>query len=897
MPLLPGTRLGPYEVLSPAGAGGMGEVYKARDTRLDRLVAIKVLPEHLSSNQDIRLRFEREARAVSGLSHPHICSLYDIGRQGEIDYLVMEYLEGETLADRLRRGPLLTDQLLSCAVEVADALDRAHRGGIVHRDLKPGNIMLTRQGAKLLDFGLAREANLAGADTQRTLTPTLARPLTAEGTIVGTFQYMAPEQLEGKEADARTDLFAFGAVLYEMATGRRAFEASSHASLIAAILKEQPRPMSEAATVPAALQRIVHQCLSKDPDERWQTAGDLKRELRWVAASLSSASQAGHSLPASTASGASAPAAAARRRRIPAWLLWPVLGTVAVAAAIAGYALRPAGPERHLLRAAILLPDQAALDNENTSLALSPGGRTLAFVAATPEARPRLWLKNLDSEQAQPVAGTEGASYPFWSPDGRWLGFFSEGKLRKIPAAGGAAQTLCDAPDPRGGSWGDGVVVFAPAPFGGLWQVSAAGGAPSALTQPEKEGVTHRLPWFLPDGRRLLFFNGTGAGQEGNAVMAVDVATRVVQPVARENSGARFVAPGHISFMRDGNLMVQPVDPRTLAPAGEAVPLAERVTYNPARWAGQYSISDSGRLVFHAGALQRLSQLTWFDAQGQKLGTVGEPVAIQDMSLSPDASRVAMSLPSGSGSDIWIMDLARGVTTRFTFGTANRGYYAPLWSPDGRQVVFGDDSSGEIHIKDVGGTAEIRRLMAGPVANRSPDSWSPDGRTIALRVQSGTAYDEVLLDAGTSTLRPFVSTEASELGGRFSADGRWFSYISNESGRPELYVVPYPGPGGKWQISTDGALNSFWMGPGLRLLYQTPEGRLMEAGLVAHGAELEIGRPQPAFGGESFTRTSLGTLFAVTSDGSRLLVAAPAVHQGTLLVHLIENWPALLAPR
>jgi dipeptidyl aminopeptidase/acylaminoacyl peptidase len=886
MALSPGTRLGPYEVIAPAGAGGMGEVYKARDTRLDRLVALKVLPEHLSSNADIRQRFEREARAVSGLSHPNICSLYDIGRQGDTDYLVMEFLEGETLADRVRRGALPTGQLLSCAIEVADALDRAHRGGIVHRDLKPGNIMLTRQGTKLLDFGLARESGLVQSDSQRTLTPTQAKPLTAEGTIVGTFQYMAPEQLEGKEADARTDLFAFGAVLYEMATGRRAFEAPSHAGLIAAILREQPRPMAEEPAVPAALQRVIFQCLAKDPDDRWQTAGDLKRELRWVASSLSASSQSGVISQAA--------AAVPRRRRLPSWLLWPALAAAAGALWFAGYAARPAAPAPALLRGAILLPDHAALDNVNTSLALSPDGRILAFVAATPQARPRLWVKPLDSAQAQPLAGTEGASYPFWSPDGRWLGFFSEGKLRKTPASGGAAQTLCDAPDARGGSWGDGVVAFAPAPFGGLHQVPAAGGTPSVLTQPDKEGDTHRLPWFLPDGRRLLFFAGSGVGQQASAVMAVDVATRTVQRVTGEDSGARFVPPNYISFMREGNLMVQPVDPGTLSLAGEAVPVAEQVTFNPSRWAGQYSFSDNGRLVFHEGPLQRLSQLTWFDARGEEAGTVGEPVAMQDMALSLDGTRLAFSQPN---SGIWIMDLTRGIASRFTFREGKGDSYSPIWSPDGRRLVFGDDGKGEVLLKDIGGSSEVRALMGGPVANRSPDSWSPDGRTIAVRVQSGTTYDEWLLDPATAEARPFIASPASEQGGRFSPDGGWFSYISNESGREELYVVRYPGPGGKWQISTDGALESFWMGPGLRLLYRTQEGRLMAVDLTARGAELEVGRAEPAFGGKSFTGGSFGTLFAVTGDGSRLLMAMPATDTGTSLVHLVDNWSATLAPR
>jgi eukaryotic-like serine/threonine-protein kinase len=884
MPLSAGIRLGPYEIVAPAGAGGMGEVYKARDTRLDRIVAIKVLPEHLSSSAEVRQRFEREARAVSSLSHPHICALYDVGREGTIDYLVMEFVEGETLADRLQRGPLEAEALLSWAVEIADALDRAHRGGIVHRDLKPGNVMITRQGTKLLDFGLARGTGLFGNADQKTQTPTLTKPLTAEGAIVGTFQYMAPEQLEGKEADARTDLFAFGAVLYEMATGRRAFEGSSQASLIAAILKEQPRPISELAPMaPPALQRIVSQCLAKDPDDRWQTAGDLKRELKWIA---SGAVTGPTSATSTSGIVASAPA---RRTRVPVWIRWPAAALIAAALVLGGFLLRPA-PETRLLRASLDLPAGSQLEQENTSLALSPDGRTLAFVASTPSSRLQIWLRPLDSAQAQSLAGTLGATYPFWSPDGRWVGFFADGKLRKIPATGGTVQTLCDAPDGRGASWGDGVVVFAPAPFGGLSQVSAAGGTPTALTRTEVEGQTHRLPHFLPDGRRVLFLSGWTFSDTKNGIASVDLSTRAVTPVVHEDSGAVFVPPDRLAFMRQGNLMVQAIDLSTLKVSGEAVPIAEEVTFNQARWAGQFSFAGTGLLVFKSGGASVRSQLTWRDLEGRKLGTVGEPGYFQDLEISPDGTRAATTVRTADSTDIWIMDLARGLLTRLTFGTDNLGYYSPLWSPDGRRLAFTDNLKGEIWVKDVGGMASERKLLAGPIANRVVESWSPDGSTISFRVQSGTAYDEWLLSADKADdARPLIATPASEILGRFSPDGKWFSYISNESGRKELYVVSFPSGTGKRQVSTEGATSGVWAGPGLRLVIVTPENRLFAVDMQTRGGDLELARPVPLMGG-----TPLPNIFAFSSDGQRVLEAIPIGDDEPNSLHLVQNWAEAL---
>ncbi|HEY6050287.1 MAG TPA: protein kinase, partial [Thermoanaerobaculia bacterium] len=509
MTLAPGSRLGPYEVLAQIGAGGMGEVYRAKDTRLDRTVAIKVLPDHLSKNAESRQRFEREAKAIAALSHPHICALYDVGRDGETEYLVMELLEGETLASRLTKGPLQLEQTLKYGIEIADALDRAHRQGIVHRDLKPGNVMLTRSGVKLLDFGLAKAIAPAAEPGSLTALPTQAN-LTQGGTILGTFQYMAPEQLEGKEADARTDIFAFGAVLYEMATGKKAFFGSSQASLISSIMKEEPVPISTIAPMtPAALDRVARTCLAKDPEDRFQTAHDAKLQLEWIEEGGSSA-------------GVPAPGAARRKSREA--MAWGLAAAFFLAAVLLGVGFLRRAPEPpRILRSTLDLAPDTRLDLLNASLALSPDGRSLAMAAIGADGKQRVWVRPLDSMSAHPLAGSEGATYPFWSPDSRFIGFFADRKLKKIEPSGGAVQTICDAPDGRGADWGsDNTIVFAAEPYGGLARVASSGGSSSPLEPDPGGSVSHRLPHFLPGGRHLLFFSN---GSKERGVHVLDLQT------------------------------------------------------------------------------------------------------------------------------------------------------------------------------------------------------------------------------------------------------------------------------------------------------------------------------------------------------------------------------------
>ena len=888
MPLTPGLRLGPYEILAPIGAGGMGEVYKARDTRLDRTVAVKVLPSHVASNPDLRQRFEREARAVSSLNHPNICTLHDIGHQDGMDYLVMEYLEGETLAQRIERGALPADELLRCAYDVADALDRAHRSGLMHRDLKPGNIMITKSGTKLLDFGLAKAIGTGAAPSNLTASPTMTSPLTAEGSIVGTFQYMAPEQLEGKEADPRSDLFALGAVIYEMATGQRAFTGKTQASLIASILKDHPRPILEIRSMnPPALERVVRQCLAKDPDDRWQSAGDLKRELKWIA---ESGSQAG------AAAIVAAPVVA--RRRGLTWLAWAAAILLAGGALALGYFLHTPVPDR-VMRASLLLPPDTTLDRRDTSLALSPDGTRLAMIASGPDGTQRIWIRPMDSLAAQALAGTEGATYPFWSPDGQQVGFFADRKLRKIPSAGGTVVAICEAEDGRGASWSrSGLIVFAPAAFGPLMQVSASGGTPVVATTVEQDAVSHRVPHFLPDGKRLLFYSyGSTTDESDNGIHALDVESKKVTLVAKEKSEGLYVEPGYLVFVRDENLMAQPFDAGALETTGEAVPIAEKVSFNSFRFTGAYTFSPTGLLVFQTGVAVPRSQLTWFDLDGKKGNTVGEPATFLSAgrALSPDGRRAAVIIDAGDGqADLWVYDLTRAVGSRFTFGS--RRVFNPVWSPDGTQIVYSDDV-GKLAIKAADGASEPRVLLSEAGNSQLiPSSFSPDGSHLAYRKQAGkTRWDIWILPLkGDQKPWPFIATPASESGGEFSPDGKWFDYTSDESGKAELFVVSFPGPGGKRQLSSGGGSAGFWMNDGREIAYATPERKLIAVQITAKGPNLEIGASRPLFGGQ-FLPVARGV--SITRDGHRFLAAIPLEEAAAPPLTLVTNWSAALTKR
>jgi Tol biopolymer transport system component/predicted Ser/Thr protein kinase len=869
MALATGTRLGPYEILSPAGAGGMGEVYRARDTRLDRIVAIKVLPAHLSEDPVRRQRFETEARAVSKLSHPHICTLYDVGREGGIDFLVMEFLEGETLANRLARGALPPDQVLRHGIEIATALDKAHRQGIVHRDLKPANIILTRSGAKLLDFGLAKDAAGLGpgfpggpAPATAMATATQGLPLTAEGTIVGTMQYMAPEQLEGREVDARTDIFAFGVVLYEMATARRAFPGTSHASLISAIMQLDPAPISTIQPkMPPALDRLVRTCLEKNPDDRWQSAQDIARELRWIAGG----SQAGVAAP---------PAARTGTRERISWALTAVALLVA-AAAVAVYG-RPTATSTGPIRTSIILQDKTAL----RGLAISPDSRRLAFVARDSSGKNLLWVRPLDSLAVQALPGTENPSFPFWSPDSRFLGFFAEGKLKKIDISGGPPQTLCDAPINRGGTWNqDGVIVFAPVPDGPLFRVSAGGGPPTQLTRfdPLRAESSHRWPFFLPDGRHYLYLVASfGGHKERTGVYAGSLDSKDETFLLQADSNVAYAPPGYLLFFREGNLMAVPFDTKGPRITGDPVPIAEEIQYFPQTYDALFSVSRDGMLLYQGRTAAGLSQLVWFDRGGRRVGTLGSPADQVNPRISPDGKRVALDRtdPQTGNMDIWIYEPSGGVATRLTSHTAiDEG---PVWSPDGKKIVFMSirASHPDLYQRSSGGEGREEPILESETA-KYPTDWSPDGRLILYRAIGATTNLElwVLPTDGDRKAVPFIKTTFGVSYGQFSPDGRWVAYSSNETGQWEIYVAPFPGPGGNWKVSSAGGTEPRWRRDGKELFYIAPDGRLMALD-VKVGASFEADAARPLFQTGGREHISSGDLFTydVAADGQRFLV-------------------------
>jgi eukaryotic-like serine/threonine-protein kinase len=822
------------------GAGGMGEVYRARDTRLDRIVAIKVLPAHLADRPELRERFEREARTIASLNHAHICTLHDIGHQDGIDYLVMEYLEGETLAARLMKGPLSLDQVLRYAIEMADALDKAHRKGVTHRDLKPGNIMLTKSGSKLLDFGLAKLRQDAAPAIPLSQLPTAPNALTAQGTILGTLQYMAPEQLEAKEVDARTDIFAFGALIYEMATGKKAFEGKSQASVIAKILETDPPSMSSLQPMtPPALDRAVRRCLAKEPDERCQSAKDLTDELKWIAEGGSQVTLA--------------PTATAKGIRALGWrALILGLGILLLVAAITGFAiwnLKPT-PPRPVSRTVITLPPgQRLAGSDQPVVALSPDGSHLAYVAIQGGSQ-QIYLRAMNSLDAKPIPGTEGAISPFFSPDGQWLGFFVGTKLKKVSVSGGAALTLGDAANPRGASWGSqGMIAFAPTQASVLLQVSDAGGAAQPLTRLDKGENSNRWPEFLPGGKAVLFTAGTAVPAIfTNAQVAVQsVGTGERQNLIQGGTLPRYAPSGHLVYAQGGTVMAVPFDPQRLTATGAAVPVLEGVLQSTLTGAAQYSFSATGSLVYVPGGVQGAQRrLVWVSRKGAEQPLAAPARAYVFPRLSPDGRRVAVGIVEQE-SQVWLYDLSRETLTRFMFeGNQNSN---PTWTPDGKRIAFQSNKEGPQNVfwQLADGSGGLERLTTSEYSN-NPSSWSPDGQLLAFtEINPATGNDIWVLRMGDRKAQLFLRTPFNEVVPQFSPDGHWLAYISDGTGRYEIYVQPYPGPGGKWQISTEGGTEPAWNRNGRELFYRS--GDKMMAVDIATQPSFTVGKPRMLFAG------------------------------------------------
>jgi serine/threonine protein kinase len=890
MPIQSGSKLGPYEIVSAAGAGGMGEVYRAKDTRLDRIVAIKVLPGHLSSDPALKERFEREARAVSALSHPGICTLHDVGTQDGVDFLVMEFLEGETLEQRIEKGPLPAAEILRIGGEIAEALEKAHRQGIIHRDLKPSNIMLTKAGAKLFDFGLAKRGDtntLASALTEMT---TSQKKLTSEGSIVGTFQYMAPEQLEGADADQRTDIFAFGEILYEMAAGQPPFKGKTKASLIASILSSEPAPLTSLQPLtPPGLDRIVRICLEKDPDERFQTVHDLKLQLQWLSE--------GGSL-------AGVPAPVAHRRKHRETLAWALAGALLLVTAVSAFVVwRVTSTPPQVLHASILPPEKAnlvAIGIGGSPAVISPDGKMIVYGAMGPDGRALLWLQRLDAITPQPLSGTETGTYPFWSPDSRYLGFFTQSALKKIDVTGGPPQTLCDANQGRGGAWNKDNVILFGLREGSLMRIPAAGGPPVAITKLNRannEG-THRWPLFLPDGKRFLYMSGpNGNDNNRNVIMLGSLDGKEDRQVLGASSNVQF-AEGYLLYRRENTLMAQPFDAKKADFTGDPVPLIEHIRFDGSVSRAIFSTSDTGILVYQSGLANAGSKLVWFTRAGKSDGALGDIGLFYNVGLSPDGKRLATTLVEGTASstDVWMYDVNRRIRTRFSFSPDRE--FIPVFSPDGKQVVYNEDVGARgyvVKLRPADGSAPEQAITKTNPQNLAALDWSRDGKYL-LCVGRGQGTNSGALDiwalpmGGDRTAFPVLQDEFIKDSAMFSPDGKWVAYQSNESGRDEVYVAPFPGPGAKFQVSNNGGRLAKWRKDGKELYYISLDQKMMAVPVTLNSASVEPGAPQELF---PVRVPPIRAVYSVGPDG-RFLINTIGEATDTVPISLFTNWSSTL---
>jgi len=857
-----------YKVTSKIGEGGMGEVYRATDTKLGRDVAIKVIPDGFAQDADHMARFAREAQVLAALNHPNIAAIYGV----EENALVMELVEGPTLAERIAQGPMPVEEALPIARQIAEAVEYAHERGVIHRDLKPANIKLTKPASgrpgrvKVLDFGLAKLTE-RGPEGVPAPTQTMA--------ITGTPGYLAPEQLQGKPADARSDIFAFGCVLYELLSGRRAFPGNTLAAALTATAMAEPKPIEGA---PRELERLVRRCLRKDPDRRIQHMDDVRVALEDLKEDAESDGVVAAAEPAGSPL---------------KWMIAAIaLGLALVSLAVVHFREKPV--EMPVVRFALDAPENTRIRGV-TPAAVSPDGRQVVFGAAA-GGKSQLWLRPLDSLKATPLAGTENAIYPFWSPDNKSIGFFAEGKLKRMDVAGGPATALADAPEGRGGTWSrDGVIVFAPTPYSGLQQIPASGGAVRPATHLDAKAPPQRFPWFLPDGKHFLYLFGTGAADK-----------RTIRVSSLDSPGENLTLPGsadsiavysqgRLLYIRGTTLLARPFDAGRLAFSGAEAPVAERILFTGGvlnSWA--FSASANGVLAYESGEVSAV-QLTWLDRAGKQLGTVGDPGTLQSMRLSPDGRTVALSVGQGSSSNfnIWLCDVLRGQRTRFTFGAAPEEF--PVWSPDGRVIVFRSNRSGrfDLYRKPADGSRNEELLYADNLL-KAPASFSPDGAYLAYHVTGDpqTGDDIWILPnplgpAGAAKPYPFLRTEFNEQTPQFSPDGHWIAYRSNESGRFEVYVAPFPGPGGRRLVSTAGGVAPRWRADGKELFYSAPDNHLMAAEVDAKNGAFEVKQVAPLFGPVAGAAN-----YDVSADGQRFLmpVAIGAVPDAPLTV--VQNWTA-----
>lgn len=886
MVLAAGSLLGPYRVESLLGAGGMGEVYLARDTRLGRTVALKLLHSRFSENDQMRKRLEHEAQAVSHLSHPNICTLYDIGDEKGKLFLVMEYIEGENLATVLSRRRLSLEEVLRYGMQIAGALDKAHRTGIIHRDLKPGNILITKTGVKLLDFGLAKSYTVDSSPLSTNSTMPTAENLTIEGTILGTLQYMAPEQLEGKKTDSCSDIFALGVVLYEMLTQRSAFSGNSQSNIIAAILTSEVPPVSATRSpIPPQLDHIVAKCLEKNREDRWQSALDVKHELKWIEDNLSKLSASpGDTIPKS------------RKWMVPVIL---AIGLVSVSAYFAARNLlhRQSGDtEPYAL--SVSMPINTSLSVDYAEIALSPDARRLVFVALDENNTLYLWLRELRSLETRKLQGTAGALSPFWSPNSQWIAFFSGGKLKKIKITESEAETLCNAgTGPGGGAWNrGGILLFAPGFEGPLYTISENGGTAKQVTtlNATRGDTNHLWPQFLPDQRHFIVHVSGLKGPNGVYIGSLD--SSELKPLLVTSSTtisiAQFAPPNYLVYVQNNVLMAQHFDPDRRDLSGVPVRIVQGVSRLP--WlTAFFSVSEKDILAFRSNVSRAKTQLVWLDRKGAELQRIGQPQSYESFSLSPDNRRAVVARwESTSARNIWLIDLLTGIETKFSFGSDDG---MGVWAPQGDSIVFfsARETPPNLYLKYLSDTEKEDRLFTSDLVN-FPTSWSPDGRYILYSVRDlETNYDIFALDLKQNRKQiVLVKSNFEEKNARFSPDGNWFAYESNETGRFEIYVKAFGHSGERTLVSNQGGYAPFWKKDGKELFYLDLNDRMMSV-QVQSGTSLEFGLPQPLF--QAPKLAGFFQYYAVSNDGNRFLFNTLSAQQPEPPpIHILIHWSRVL---
>jgi eukaryotic-like serine/threonine-protein kinase len=877
-----GTKLGRYEIRSKLGAGGMGEVYRARDTQLGRDVAIKVLPSTFSVDQDRLRRFEQEACAAGALNHPNILIVHDISAHDGAPYVVSELLEGETLRKRIAGSPLAQRRAIDYALQIAQGLAAAHEKGIVHRDLKPDNIFVTNDGrVKILDFGLAKLTQLDGNQVQTDI-PT-RRVDTDPGVVMGTVGYMAPEQLKGRTVDQRSDIFSFGAILYEMLSGRRAFHGESAAETMSAILREDPPELSETnQRISPGLERLVHHCIEKNPEGRFHSASDLAFALEALSGSASSFDK-------SITTGIPSLPSRTRER-----LMW-ITATVVLLIAAIGLAFlyfRRVPEQAHTMRFFITPTEQSSF----TGSVISPDGRRLAISVRDSSGKALLWIRSLDSLTMQPLSGTDGAVWPFWSPDSRSIAFFAGGKLKKIEVSGGPAQILCDTGNGAGGTWNsDGVIIFAPDTASALYRISSSGGvqAPITALDQTRQEVSHKYPQFLPDGKHFLYL-AQSTRAENSAIYVGALDSKETKFVLNTRAKAAFMPPGYMLFLRDRTLMAQSFDATKLLLTGEPFPLAEQVGFNAVLGNAAFSVSENGTLTYMSGSIGG-GQPALYDRAGKRLSSVSPTGEYFNLFFSPDEKRVAaaMSDPQTGARDIGLLDIARGSPTRFTLDPSED--FLPIWSPDGSRIVFVSDrdGTGNLYQKSASGAGN-EELLFKSNERKWPGDWSRDGRFIICTNLSQKTKNDLWVLPMTGEQKPFsyLQTTYNEDHPRFSPDGRFVAYTSDESGRWEVYVQTFPVSGGKWIVSTNGGAQPRWRRDGKEIFFMAPDRKIMVADTKLEGDIFEAGVPKVLFQTNVVSYPNPRNVYDVSADGQRFVIITPPEETSSTPITVVANWTA-----